>query len=72
MRHNVGRTDRIIRAALLAPAAVVVAVLAGPSTALGIVALVIAAVMVGTAAAGFCPLYRVLGISTCPVANSRR
>jgi hypothetical protein len=72
MRHNMGRTDRIIRAALLAPAAVVLAVLVGPGTVLGIVALVIAAVMLATAAAGFCPLYRVLGINTCPVATSRR
>jgi hypothetical protein len=72
MRHNVGRTDRIIRAAVIAPAAVVLAMLTGAGTPLGITALVIAAVLLVTAAAGFCPLYRVLGIDTCPVATSRR
>ncbi|MDZ4720009.1 MAG: DUF2892 domain-containing protein [Roseiflexaceae bacterium] len=32
-----------------------------------IVAGVLGVVMLATAAVGFCPLYRILGISTCPV-----
>jgi hypothetical protein len=38
-----------------------------------IVAGVLGLVMLATAAVGFCPLYRIMGISTCPVrpASSR-
>jgi hypothetical protein len=71
VQHNVGRTDRIIRAGLLAPLAIALAFVAGIGSVGGIVALVVAAVMLGTAAVGFCPLYRVLGINTCPVARRR-
>jgi fatty acid desaturase len=69
---NVGRTDRIIRAALLAPAAIAIAVVVGLGTVGGVIALVVAAVMLGTAAVGFCPLYRLLGLNTCPVATRSR
>lgn len=65
MTSNMGRTDRIIRTAIIAPLLVVAALLAGATTAIGIVALVAAAVMLATSAAGFCPLYRLVGISTC-------
>ena len=37
---------------------------------LGIVLFVVAAVMLVTAAVGFCPLYRLFGISTCKVPAS--
>ena len=46
------------------------ALLHGVGTAWGIVLLVVAVVMVVTAAVGFCPLYRLFGISTCKVPNS--
>jgi hypothetical protein len=39
----------------------------GPARWLGLVGLV----PLVTAAAGYCPLYALLGISTCPVAESR-
>ncbi len=70
MTTNEGTVDRSIRVAL-AVAAVVGAVLVGASTVLGIVLLVVAGVLLLTAATGFCPLYRVLGISTCRVPANR-
>ena len=66
MTTNEGTVDRSIRA-LLAAAAVVGAVIVGIGSVAGIVLLVVGAVMLVTAATGFCPLYRVLGISTCRV-----
>lgn len=65
MTRNMGRRDRLIRAFLVAPLLVVVAV--GAGSVLGIVLLVLAGVMVATAAIGHCPLYRLVGLSTCPV-----
>lgn len=70
MNRNVGTPDRIIRV-VLAAVAVVAAILVGLPSALGIVLLVVAAVLVGTAAVGFCPAYRVFGVSTCPVPARR-
>ena len=66
MTRNESTLDRIVRAGL-AVVAVVGALLAGVSSAVGIGALVVGAVLAGTAATGFCPLYRLLGISTCRV-----
>lgn len=69
MKHNEGTIDRILRAAA-AVAALVVAALIGFGTVAGIVLTVVAVVLGVTAATGFCPLYRVFGISTCPVRTS--
>ena len=62
MKRNMGSTDRLVRALLVAPAAVVAALLAGGPAAVAL--FVVAGVMLATAAAGFCPLYVLLGIST--------
>lgn len=66
MSANVGSTDKVIRL-VLALAAVVAAFVTGMGTLLGVVLLVVAAVLAVTAFTGFCPIYRVLGLSTCPV-----
>jgi hypothetical protein len=66
MTTNEGTLDRIIRA-VLGVAALVGALAIGISTAGGVALLVVGGILVVTAAVGFCPLYRVLGISTCPV-----
>jgi hypothetical protein len=66
MEKNESTVDRIIRA-VLGIAALVGAVATGIGTAGGIVLLVLGGILVVTAAVGFCPLYRVLGLSTCPV-----
>jgi hypothetical protein len=65
MNANVGNADRLIRLVLAALAAVI-AVSVGASSGLGLLLLVVAGVLVVTAAVGFCPLYRLVGKSTCP------
>ena len=65
MKMNMGNADRIIRIAI---AAVVVGLfLANIVTGtLGIILLVAAGIFVLTGFVGFCPLYTLVGIKTCP------
>ena len=63
MSKNVSNRDRLIRVAI-AVVAVIGALVVGGSSVLGVVLLVGAAIMVVTAGVGFCPLYRLLGLST--------
>ncbi len=63
MTANVGNTDRIIRI-VLGVLAAVIAFVVGPTSVGGIVLLVVAAILILTAFVSFCPLYRVLGITT--------
>ncbi len=69
MKKNMGNLDRIIRivVALLAAALYFANVLTGT---MGIVALVVAVIFLLTSAVGFCPLYRLVGLSTCPASSS--
>jgi len=60
MHSNVSTLDRALRAFLVAPVAVIVGVVVGPVSILAIVLYAIAAVMIVTAAVGFCPLYTLL------------
>ena len=69
MTINEGTADRSIRA-LLGIVAAVGAIVVGVGSAPGIVLLALAGILLVTAAVGFCPLYRVLGISTCRVPAS--
>jgi O-antigen ligase len=71
MTRNMGTWDRLVRGLVVAPLAAVAAFAVGAGTVLGIVLLVIAAIMLVTAAAGYCPLYRLVGLSTCPVSRTR-
>ena len=66
MNRNVGTVDRALRT-VLALVAVAVALSLGVSSAPGIALVVVAAVLLVTAAVGFCPLYRLLGVDTCRV-----
>jgi hypothetical protein len=65
MKTNVGNIDRIIRIVLAI-------VLAGlyfggiVEGTIGIIILVLAAVFTLTAIVGFCPLYMLVGLNTCP------
>lgn len=71
MARNMGSLDRVVR--LVAAVVLVVgALLAGAGTTLGVVLLVVAGVLAVTAAVGFCPLYRLLGLSTRPRATATR
>lgn len=63
MTGNAGNADRIIRV-VLAVVLGVVAFTVGIGSALGIVLGIVAVVLLVTAAVGFCPLYRLLGLST--------
>ena len=59
MSRNMTILDRRLRAVLIAPVAVLIAVLIGPASVGSIVLYAIAAVMLATSAVGYCPLYSV-------------
>ena len=65
MQTNVGTTDRIIRA-IAGIAALIWALVLGIGTGGGILLLLVGGILAVTAAVGFCPLYKVLGMNTCP------
>lgn len=65
MTTNVGPTDRIIRL-VIAALAVIGAFVAGLGSVAGIILLVVAVVLAGTAYLRFCPIYTPFGLSTCP------
>ena len=70
MTVNEGSVDRIIRA-VVGVALLAAWVFGWIGGTLAVVLGVIAIVLVLTAAVGFCPLYRVFGMSTCPVPAKR-
>ena len=57
MSQNMGHGDRMVRGLLVAPVLVIAALWAGVATVVGVIAMVLAVVMVATALVGFCPLY---------------
>lgn len=59
MTHNEGTIDRVFRVVL--GLVLLSLIFTGPHTWLGLLGLI----PLATGFAGFCPLYRVLGISTC-------
>lgn len=65
MIKNVGNPDRIARVVLGA-----VAIMGGMTVGLGsvggVMLVVVGAVLLATAAVGFCPIYRALGLRTVP------
>jgi len=61
--RNESNTDRALRAIL--GAALIIAFFTVQGAAFGWVLLVLGLIAVGTAAVGFCPLYRLVGVSTC-------
>jgi hypothetical protein len=61
MSKNMTILDRRLRALLIAPLAVLIAVLIGPASVASIVVYALAAVMLATSAAGYCPLYSLVG-----------
>ena len=65
MKKNMGNADRIIRLLIAAVVAVLYFnnIISGT---VGIVLLVLAGVFVLTSLVGFCPIYALLGINTCP------
>ena len=63
MKSNVGGIDRILR--IVVGLVLIALALTGTIGAWGWIGVV----PLATAALGFCPLYTVLGFSTCPVKN---
>lgn len=61
---NEGTLDRIIR--IFAGIALLSLTVVGPRTLIGLVGLV----PLGTGLFGFCPLYRLVGINTCPAVKN--
>ena len=64
MPTNMSRVDRTLRTVVATPAAVAGGVLVGPTSAAAIVLYAVAAVMLATSAAGFCPLYTLFHIDS--------
>ena len=69
LTKNIGGADRIVRLliAVALGAAVIGGVVAAPLT---YVAIVLAAMMIVTAAVGFCPLYAAFGLRSRPVTRA--
>jgi hypothetical protein len=64
MSRNMSNLDRGLRGFVVAPVAIVLATVAGAGSIGGIVLFALAAIMLGTSAVGFCPLYGLLHIDT--------
>ncbi|MGV9003637.1 YgaP family membrane protein [Flavobacterium sp.] len=70
MNKNMGSADKLIR--VLIAALIVFLFYNGTiSGTLGIILLVFAGIFVLTSFISFCPLYTLLGISTCPIKNKK-
>ena len=64
MSRNMSNLDRGLRSFLIAPVAIILAVVVGAGSIGGILLFALAAIMLGTSAVGFCPLYTLLHINT--------
>ena len=64
MKANEGTMDRVLR--ILVGLGLLSLIFVGPQTMWGLVGLV----PLLTGVFGFCPLYKVFGLSTCPIGNS--
>lgn len=62
---NVGKMDKVIRGMIGVAAAAFAFFGVEAGGTLGIILYVVAAIMIVTAAIGFCPLYKIIGVSTC-------
>lgn len=69
MTRNEGNTDRVVRA-VLGIVLVALWMLGVTQGVLAIILGVVGAVLIITALVGFCPLYALFGLNTCPVKRS--
>ena len=65
MKKNVGNADRIIRVILAAVFVVLYFTGIVPGT-VGLVLVALAVIFVLTSLIGFCPIYTIVGLNTCP------
>ena len=70
MQTNTGTLDRILRL-VVGGTLLAVAGFAQLSTMSIVIIGIVAAIAIATAFAGFCPLYRLVGISTCRIDDRR-
>ena len=66
MTRNMGNWDRGLRMFLVAPVAIVAALIVGAGSVGGIILFAVAGIMLVTSVTAFCPTYTVIGISTYP------
>lgn len=72
MTRNLGSAERVVRAAVVAPVAILLALFVfGPDSVLGIVAFVVAFAMLATSLVSWCPIWRAVGLNTCRDAGRR-
>jgi len=71
MKKNVGNADRIIRLIVAAIFAVLYFTNVVSGT-VGLVLVVLAGVFAATSFIGFCPLYAIFGMSTCPIDSEKK
>lgn len=67
MTSNVGTIDRLFRLIMGAVLIAAPFVAGFTSTTATVIAVVAGIVLIGTAAMRFCPLYRLIGMSTCKI-----
>ena len=66
MTRNLGSGERLLRALVVAPVAILLALFVfGADSVLGVIALVVAFAMLATALISWCPIWRALGLNTC-------
>lgn len=59
MHKNMTLIDRRVRAFVIAPLAIILAIVVGMGTVGGVLLLIVAVAMLATSAAAFCPLYTI-------------
>jgi hypothetical protein len=64
MSRNMSNLDRGLRSFLIAPVAIILAEVVGAGSIGGILLFALAAIMLGTSAVGFCPLYTLFHLGT--------
>ena len=70
MQQNMGTTDKVIRIVIAALLAVLYFTNVITGT-FGTVLLVVAAILLITTITGFCGLYKLFGINTCPIKEKK-
>jgi hypothetical protein len=66
MTRNMGSWDRGLRTFPFAPIAIAVGLILGAGSVGGVILFAVAGIMLVSSATAFCPIYTVVGISTCP------
>ena len=72
LKANEGPVDRAVRVVVGLALIVAALVAVGTDTTLGVVMLVAGGALTITGALGFCGMYKVLGINTCPAPRPRQ